>query len=89
MRKGSKVEADVAMCPLLSYALHNYLSTATLLIAKHLSCPFRNYFFNPDYTDAAPPPPGRDQSSTNSQFSNLLDVGGGDGKGFDLELNLT
>ena len=45
--KGSKVEADVAMCPLLSlfrreenrdgdtyvpYALHNYWSTATLLI---------------------------------------------------------
>ena len=45
--KGSKVEADVAMCPLLSlfrreenrdgdtyvpYALHNYRSTATLLI---------------------------------------------------------
>ena len=47
--KGSKVEADVAMCPLLSlfrreenrdgdtyvpYALHIYLSTATLLIGK-------------------------------------------------------
>ena len=45
--KGSKVEADVAMCPLLSlfrreenrdgdtyvpYALYNYWSTATLLI---------------------------------------------------------
>lgn len=37
--------------------------------------PRRNYFFNPDYTDAALPPSGPDQSSIN-QFSNLLDIGG-------------
>ena len=38
-------------------------------------CHCRNYFFNPDYSDAAPPPSApADQSSTNP-FPNLLDIG--------------
>ena len=47
---------------------------------NHKSC--RNYFFNPDYSDAAgalPPSGPPDQSSTN-QFANLLDIGGTTGQ---------